>query len=218
MFWGQTSTPYYGYVRLAITAEGVENYFSPSAVVELFPVSFLGFRFGKVWNQSHLDYEDYDCTTYQCRGQFEETFLEAPLFLKYNRFLFSGIYRLGTWEFVSPTINKNYIDPSSGLPLSDSKKENMTQWRGYVFWEVLDFFRLGGFYSTWSIPNDNTVTTSDRQSRMWLGLIQYHNEKWYGDSEISFAIGAGEYSSEIKNTEPCVALTFRYAPIKKLGY
>lgn len=218
LIWGDKKKPLYGFVRVATGLEGVEDYIASTVKVEIFPISLLGVRVGQSWIQNHLDYEDFDCVTYLCRGQFSYDFVEVPFYMGWKRILLSASYRISRWERDrrEPVGSRtHYIEPSSGLGLSLVESEDVERWRGALLYEFNSYWRIG-----YSYVDDRVSQGPDeleqRTSQMWLGLIQYHKSKL--ESTLSVFVGAGEYRSYLLNPEPSYVLGFELSLWPRLGY
>lgn len=223
VWWGSPQTPFYGFYRVSLNPEGVEDYFSGQLQLEIFPVSFLGIRFARSWIQNHLDYKDYDCITFICRGYFEADKLEVPLYLKFKSILLFSAFRKSFWNYKSlnsaGTLTE-FIEPTSGLPLDLAQTSHITQWQGGVFWQASASWRLGYIEASF-INKDNSVRATNH-SRQWFGVIQKSISESSRTDLFKITLGAGEYSSNIssmaKRNEPTLYLSLTYSPYPKLGY
>lgn len=217
VLWGQSASPFLGYIRLATDIEGVVDYFSSTAKIEIFPVSFLGVRAGQAFSQSHLDFDEFDCEVFLCRGKFTENFYEVPLFLAYSDFIFSSSYRVGNWRSDKDNMSAlktEFIDPTSGLNLNISDQDTVKRARAILMYNLSENFRLG--YSEtyyWADDLPEAMQGSQqvgRESHLWLGFLQYNL------NDLSLMVGAGEYKSHLLPTDPTVIVSLNYSFIKIL--
>lgn len=221
LLWGSEKNPIYGFMRLGVDLEGVENYIATTAKVEVFPLSILGVIAGRSWSQSHLDYEDFDCKSYLCRGQFIEDFVEVPLYAGYGPIRLAASYRQSHWqnaESKSTGGKALYIEPTSGIKLANSETETLSRVRGALFLELTANCRVGYAETFYSVV-DSITGERDRQSHLWLGLLQFHSEKIFtSEGEFSLVLGGGEYDSNFKLHDPTFIVGFELSPLPRLGY
>jgi hypothetical protein len=119
--WGsQGSSPWYGYGRLELSGATVGIYNSGQMMAEVFPLSFLGGRFGGESMQNDQDYLAYECEGLRCRGRFYRTFAEAELSLGAGPLFVRGRWRRERWTQKKDPEQLDFIDPTSGLVMSGS--------------------------------------------------------------------------------------------------
>ena len=222
--WGAEDSPWLGYLRLATDFEGDENYFSSTAKFEFFPVSFFGGRVGQSLIQNHLDYKDFDCENFLCRGRFIETFYEIPLFLAYGDFVFAGSYRVGQWKNSSDNLSDagvmsgaktEFIDPTSGLNLNIAEMDTVKRYRAILMMNLraLGFGHFSGtrggsgfqigYSETFYLAEDLDTALpgsngANRLSHLWMGFLRYTGDAWFGSG--SSRGGSGSGGSELSVT------------------
>jgi hypothetical protein len=199
LLWGQTSTPFYGYLRPRILASTAATYNSADAALEIFPLSFLGFRAGGESIQNDQNYSAYDCDTYRCKGRFYRAYAEAELTLGMGPVFVQGRWRRERWSEPHAQTG-DYIDPTSGLAMASSG-ESQVVYFGIVGmklapeWTALAMLRYA-------------QEDSGGISRMPVGAIRFHR------GIFSISVGAGNFESILKKSETTVigSIKFELAP------
>jgi hypothetical protein len=226
LLWGSSSEKLYGFIRAGLDIEGVVDYNAVNAKLEIFPISILGLRVGQSRSESQLDYEDFDCELYLCRGHFAENYFEVPVFLGYGPVTFAASYKHSQWKSDSNNAaiaSAQFIEPSSGLALAVDDTEDVERVRGTVFLDLGDRWlggewRLGYSEARYSVESstENVFAAIERDSRIWLGLLQYSME----EPSFQVTLGTGEYRSYLLPSDPTFVVSFSFAPdgFSKLGY
>ncbi len=219
--WGSEVDPLYGFMRVALAVEGVVDHVTSGGYIELFPVSIFGLRGGRMTTQSHLDYDDYDCNVYLCRGRREESFTDAIIFYGYERFRFSALLRRSIWSDSSSAsmTKEEYIEPGTGLNFDRATEEELERIRYAIFYSLAENWSAGYAWTRSVVrsgpPAAELTTGSDeRRSFMWLGLLEYKppSEGW------TVRLGAGEFESHLLRSDPTFVFSLSWDVLPKLGY
>lgn len=132
---GSTDDPFFGYVRGEVMASGSTGYSGWGYQFQAFPVSFLGITAGQFFYDNDRDYTAYDCTTYACKGNYREDFIEGRLALAYKSLFLIGRMKT-TLALESNSGNAiGYISPDYSLALNRDrdKVHKTTLLGGYDF-------------------------------------------------------------------------------------
>jgi hypothetical protein len=232
--WGSKKNALYGFHRISTYIEGVTDFFATGWRYEIFPVSILGIRMGQNFLASHLDYEDYDCSLYICRGDYEEQFVEVPLFLKLWRVVVTGSFRASDWVWRGGDragAVTEFIEPESGLHLgvndtvlsTDQDALKTTRLRVGAFYLFQDGnknqgWRVGWVYSRYERGDfDSDLISESVHSEQWMGVVSYGIDLG-SEQALNLMLGAGEYHSDLFSVQPSymAALSWQIRP--KLGY
>lgn len=185
LLWGQAgSGPMYGYIRPHVGAGTAGYYNSAIASLDLYPISFLGFRAGGESIQNDKDYKAYDCDRYQCKGRSYRTFAQAELTAGYGSFFVQLREKRERWTLGKPNSGE-FIETTSGLSLA-GQGDSQTVYRATAGYKVNPTWTILGMY-TYS-QSDNTREVS----RMPIAAVRYMT------GALSVGVGAGVYSSTIK--------------------
>ena len=185
--WGDNanSNPFYGYVRTKVEGHSALIYNSIGGAVEVFPLSFLGFRAGGDAIQNDKDYISYDCDVYACKGRFYKTYAEGELTLGAGRFFVQGKWRRERWT-QKDAAAASYVDPTSGLLMLGSG-DSQTIYSAGAGYKVNDTYTvIGGLRYAESAETDGL-------SRFPFALVLYKH------GQLSIGAGAGIFESSLKD-------------------
>jgi hypothetical protein len=185
LLWGTPgSSPMYGYVRPHVGAATAGYYNSGNAVLDVYPLSFLGGSVGGEAIENDKDYSAYDCAAYQCRGRSYRSFAQAELSLAAGPLFSQFRWKRERWTLGAPR-SQQFIETTSGLAL-DGQGDFLTVYRGAV----------GVKYSEkWSLIANYIYAQSDvsrEVSRFPFAVVRFKNGPY------SISLGGGVYSSTIK--------------------
>jgi len=204
LVWGDTSSPFYGYTRAAISGASSITYNSGQAMIELFPVSILGARAGYESIQNSADYTAYECEIYQCKGGFARRFVEGELTVGAGPVFLQGRARREQWSRSQDKNGpKDFIDPTSGLALNESNKtENVyTAIAGFKIndhWQLLGGLRYA-------------VDEKDHTSRFPFAAVGYRY------NSLTLRLGAGSFESELKVQKLSALATINWEVLPSLA-
>jgi hypothetical protein len=187
LIWGAEGSPLYGYIRPKIEAASAISYNSAAAVLEVFPVSFLGVRGGGESIENDKRYSDFNCTNNNCLGRFYRTFAEAELTLGYGRVFAQGRIRRERWSQKEPEAG-DFVEPTSGITLK-SGGDSETVYIGLIGFK---------YSETWSILAVTRYAESDgfeSFSRLPYGVIRYTS------GTLQLGAGLGEFESSLKTKD-----------------
>jgi hypothetical protein len=111
LIWGKKETPkdvLYGLVRPSFGAStsGVIN--QVRGEIEIFPISFLGFSFGRQIIHSNFDFKFFECEKVSCKGTYERNYVETKMVIGHNGWFLAGNYKIDR-------VNS----PNDGAPMAD---------------------------------------------------------------------------------------------------
>lgn len=92
LLWGdRDSEPWYGFVRPFAALRGPT---APSGVagIDLFPISFAGVTVGRAYMLRLVEQPEIDCDRIECLEWVNNTFIQARLYGKYEKFFFGLTY------------------------------------------------------------------------------------------------------------------------------
>lgn len=221
LVWGGREDTFYGYVRISAFLEGVPSYAARGFEVEVFPVQILGLRIGNNWVDNHQDYIDYNCELYVCRGQYSNAYIEVPLYLGYANFFATYSWRSETWGATNPhgeTGRAEFVEPTSGLPMSVSSRKNIERERIVLLYGFSENWRFGLVEMKYR-ADATDIGYKPTKSRLRAVIGQYRIKGLMtSESELSVLFGAGEFESKLAHSDPTAFIGLSFAPWPKLGY
>lgn len=188
ILWGAPApgNPFYGYIRPKIWGDTAATYNSAAAVVDLFPLSFLGARAGGEAVQNDTKYTAYNCVDANCLGRFYRTFFEAEVTLGAGPVFVQGKWRRERWSEAHPSLG-DFIEPTSGFSLMGSG-ESETVYQGVAGVKISpELTVMGGLRFASS--------DSREHSRMPFGLLKWNL------TPVSIGVGGGYFESDLKKRE-----------------
>lgn len=203
LYGSSAAPPWYGYVRPRALLSTIGTYNSADGALEVFPISFLGFRAGGEAIQNDDNYSAHDCSTYICKGRFYRTYAEAELTFGFKGVFARGSWRRDRWTLNSPSVGE-FIDPTGGISLSASG-DSETVYRGLVGYT---------FSPKWSAMALIRYAESDETrmiSRFPHAVVRYTLKDW------SLALGGGVFESSLKKQEGAAIALLRWEPRPSVG-
>jgi len=198
----QQSSPWYGYLRPHIDGSTAGTYNQLGGSVDIYPLSFLGGRFGGEGIQNDANYTAYDCQTYECRGRFYRTYAQADLTLGAAGFFVQARWRRERWTQGAVGI-VDFIEPTSGLALR-AAGDAQTYYRGTFGYK---------FNTTWSAAAALVYYQSDISneiSRFPFAVVRFQR------GPLSLGIGGGVYEGSLKSQAASALLILDYNIIPSL--
>lgn len=221
LLWGSSSDALYGFIRATATVEGITDYFSKTATLEMFPLSIIGVRFGKSWIENHKDYSAYNCVNYLCRGDFTSQFLEVPFFAELWRFVLIASWRSEQWQVTDSSAKTNqteYVEPTSGLPLLITYQREIQRKRVAVLYKLNEHWRIGVTEMQYE-GEPLGEGYKNTYARMRTVFTQFQvKDILTSEDQLSLFFGVGEFYSKLALTDPTFFLGLSFSPISKLGY
>lgn len=203
LLWGQATggNPFYGYIRPKLWLDSAATYNSAAAMVDVFPLSFLGVRAGGEAVQNDTKYTAYNCSDANCLGRFYRNFFEAEVTLGAGPVFVQGKWRRERWSEAHP-LSGDFIEPTSGF-LLHANGESET-----VYQAVAGVRASSGF----TVMGGVRYASSDSRehSRMPFGLL-----KWNLDP-VSIGVGGGYFESDLKKREMTGLLFLRWEILPSL--
>ncbi len=134
--WGDTSTPWYGFVRPYVIGVASPTVLEGKGGIELFPVSILGVDLRRTFSRRFVTSRGQDCDQLQCMGALNYTELSFQTFLAYGGYFASArwirtffdavedrtrpVYEVAASVLVSPNgDNSDTVNAAIGKDLGD---------------------------------------------------------------------------------------------------
>ncbi len=203
LLWGDTSDPFYGYLRPRLELNSAGSYNSANFGVELYPISFLGVRAGGESIQNDQEYSAYDCTTASCLGRFYRTYFQSDLSLALGPLFAQARYGRERWTMAEPRVI-DFIEPTSGLALVPTG-DSLTLLRGLIG------YRFNPEWSVLAVYQTLQADQVDGVSRFAFAAVRFSSSKW------SVGLGGGMFSSPLKKREATAIAYFEWAILPSLA-
>ncbi|MGZ3721977.1 MAG: hypothetical protein ACXVA9_03540 [Bdellovibrionales bacterium] len=185
LLWGQHgSGPMYGYIRPHVGAATAGYYNSAIASLDLYPISFFGFRAGGEAIENDKNYTAYDCDRYQCKGRSYRTFAQGELTVGHGPIFVQLREKREHWTLGNPNSGE-FMETSSGLSLS-GQGDSQTVYRAVAGYKINPTWTVMGVYMYSQSDNTREI------SRFPYAALRYVT------GPCSVGVGAGVYSSTIK--------------------
>ncbi|MCB0385364.1 MAG: hypothetical protein KDD43_08230 [Bdellovibrionales bacterium] len=193
----------YGYVRPGYQASTALSYNSGEVYLDLFPVSFFGFRLGKEWITNTKEYKDYDCSRLNCEDDFVKQYIEGRLALGYGKAFLATRFRRTDISATSET--QNFVEEVMGLEAraQGDKVEILTSALGYKIyedWSLIFLNVYGQMEQLKGISRMNTINLSHR-----MGKYQV-------------MVGVGEFNSPLAPKEVTALFQISWTPYERMGF
>ncbi len=191
----------YGFLRPSVTLTTSGYFNAVAAELELFPVSFAGLRIGKEYYTNYDDYEDYDCTVYECQGKFDSVYLEADMALKYRQFIYLGKASKARLDRRSST-DRFFMEPVSGLP-ADPTGDRLVEYVNTFAYSFNERWMLALQDQRWKMKKSET-----RSKSLALNLVRTA-KRW------NATVGLGRYDSDILDDDVMAIIKLEYIVLPK---
>jgi hypothetical protein len=184
----------YGYARPALQLQSSAVVNRVDLTLDLYPISFFGFRLGKAVSLRWTDTSTLDCNVLECRGDLSRAYIQMEVLGAYQKY-FGGLWaRLDTLE--PSRKGRNFADETSALAGRNPSD-------GLWTWEV-----LGGYDAeSW-------------KAGLWLVFQGMSHSRARNDTEYAFVtvkrgdfdytVAAGSYASSTRSRGPAFAISVKW--------
>ncbi len=161
--WGRDSEIFKSHARVQVHGGSIGTFHTAGALVEYFPVSFLGARAGYEANQSQSEYKDLPCDGRTCKGRWDRRYLDTYLGLAWRNFW--SVTKLG-WQHYLTAESLPLIEPTWGVALSHDFE------RAFLWRQNLGF----SLNANWSVAISHQragfkLSAQQSQSSYLLGVL-----------------------------------------------
>ncbi len=208
LLWGEPTTPFFGYVRPAISASVSPSVFSGKAALDIFPLSFLGVTLARNWSHRILEATGYDCKANTCLGALNDRELTLKLLSAYESYFLSAQYQRIFYEANSEG-DQNLMDPSNALIYrADGSNLNVSA------------FILGKKLSE-KISAGMILQRGDLDRRISASEADYvfvrSNLEAYGYKMLTLSLGLGRFNTDIKRPGVSAIAVLTYTGKEGIG-
>ncbi len=200
---GSEANPWFGYLRPSVTGFTAGSYNSGRAMLEIYPVSFLGIEGGAEAISNTNEYKAYDCATYNCLGKFWTTFAGATLIAGAGR-----VFLVAKGKVVNlrqhPAQSANFIEPTSGL-VAQRQGDQLTVASGAAGLKVSQSWSVIYAYAR------SEMKEIESSSEMHLGILSWKSGDW------RISAGGGTFRSDIKERQGTGILRIEWRATPQLG-
>lgn len=189
LLWGETDSPFYGFVRPNLAPFASPTLVGARAGVELFPVSFVGFSAGQSYLHRFVDSEGQNCETVECQGSLAYSDLGLRLLVGHQGFFISTEYQL-TFYNVEDSQAQPVLEPSLSLLLGAGKDE-LTQLKVALGRQLNEQLVIGVLYQEAELQKAG----GEQQAQY---LFAQTSLKDYGYEGATLTLGVGSFESELQ--------------------
>ena len=207
--WGDTSTPWYGFVRPSVFAVLSPSLYEGKAGIEIFPVSILGIDIKRTSSRRFAETKGQDCDQVQCQGSLDYTDVSFQSYLghagyfssvRWTRTFFDAVadqsrpvYDLGTSVLLKPG-----GDVGDFLTIAAGKELESGLSVGFLL-QTADFHYSG-----------------QRQEGQYA--IVKSNLKFLGGEDFDATIGVGRFKTDLNVAEVSAILQVTYTHTRAIGF
>ena len=187
--WGDSSTPFFGYIRPSLSSE-----FSPTSIggkvsLDIYPLSFLGMTVAKNWTRRYAEPKGYDCAANTCLGRLDDTEIAFKLLSAYQAYFLVAQY---TRRFYAENSegNQNIMDPSNALIYRQSGS-NLNTLNIILGKKISEKVSAGIIWQRGDLDRRSSASDADYFfARSDLSVIGY--------SMVTATFGLGRFHTDIK--------------------
>lgn len=210
--WGDTKTPFYGYVRPYVIGVLSPSVYEGKVGVEIFPVSFLGVDVRRAKGRRFINARGQDCDQVECQGELNYTDVSFQMFLGYKKTYASIRWTQTAFDAIENQQRRIYEFGSSVLLNPDGDRGD--------YLSVAIGEDLGGFLSGLSfglIGQSNRFHKTDHLAEAAY-LFSRIELSFAEKDESSITLGVGAFRSSLNVTELSVVAAVVYSPLPGLGF
>lgn len=185
LLWGQAASPWMGFVRPYLSSSHAGVYNSGQLGLEFFPLGFLGVRGGYEIFNNESDYQSYNCDTYECRGNWNRSFAEAEMALKYSKAFLVLRFGQARYQVEEERSLRPLIEPGLALSLPATETEEVRYARALLGWQWTPAF------STLIAMQTHTAIEQDIDSQFHYFVVNASRGEW------SLLLGVGATRSDL---------------------
>jgi hypothetical protein len=192
----------YGLIRPNVKFTTIGIYNGAQAEIEVFPISFFGFKAGSSAYSNASEYSVPDCETLRCIGGFYYNYTSAHIALGAYGFFVRADYTID--KLSQEEANENFYEPSSTL-IAQAAGDNLTTQVLATGWKD-DTYTFILTNVAWSMEKTNM------ESGMTAFLVRYSWDKY------SVLMGAGSIRSDLPEVEGGTTVLFNFAYTPEESY
>lgn len=218
--WGDTATPWYGFVRPYVIGVVSPSVYETKAGIEVFPISLLGFDVRRAYGRRFNDTKNQNCDVLECQGALPYTDVSVQSFLGYGDYFASARFTRTFFDGDSTRSHSVYelgsavlLDPKGdrGDYLSIAVGQNLGGFLRGLSWGILiqnnEFFEFGQYMR--AMYGFATLDLKDGQSASSQAL---------GAASNKVTVGLGAFRSSRNVTEASIVVAYTYSPRSALGF
>ena len=207
--WGDTETPWYGFVRPSIVGVLSPAFYEGKIGIEIFPISILGVDIKRTTSRRFTSLKDQNCEQVQCQGTLDYTDVSFQSFLgfadyfssiRWTRTFFDAVndqtrpvYDLGTSVLLKPGGDAgDFLTIAAGKELESGLSVG-------VLLQMADF-RYSG----------------QRQEGQYA--IVKSNLKSMGWEDFDATVGVGRFKTDLNVAEVSAILSVTYTNTRAIGF
>ncbi|RYZ80359.1 MAG: hypothetical protein EOP04_26020 [Proteobacteria bacterium] len=187
--WGDTSTPFFGYVRPFVKGSLTPTLIAGKTGVDFFPVSFISVGAARTWTRRYRETGGYDCDAYRCIGDLNSSEINAVAMGAYESYFVSASLQRQFYDDVSG--DQDIMDPSNAL-IYKRTGSTLNSWSGIIGKKVGEGVRAG------FILQRGDLDDKIRASEAVYAFVR-SDLKPYGWNDFNATVGIGRFDSDTKN-------------------
>jgi hypothetical protein len=189
VLWGDSTTPFFGYIRPAVSAAASPTYYAGKVSLSLFPVSFLGVTFAKNWSHRYRETGGYDCHANTCMGSMDSSEVAFRFMTAYQSyFLSSQLQRV--FYAANSEGDQNLMDPINALIYKEGGS-TLANWGIILGKKVAQGVESGLIIQRGDL--DGRISASEADYVFVRSKLES-----YGFPNLSATIGLGRFNTDIK--------------------
>lgn len=189
VLWGDTATPFFGYIRPAVSASASPTYYAGKVSLSLFPVSFLGVTFAKNWSHRYRETGGYDCHANTCLGSMDSSEVAFRFMTAYKSYFLSSQLQRVFYEANSEG-DQNLMDPINALIYKEGGS-TLANWGFIIGKKVAKGVESGVIIQRGDL--DGRISASEAD----YVFVRTKLEP-YGFPSLSATFGLGRFNTDIK--------------------
>ena len=191
LIWGDPTTPFFGYIRPALSGSITPTLFAGDAGLDIYPVSFLGMTVAKRWTHRFLEPSGYDCEANSCLGQMNSTKVSFRLLSAYQSYFLSAQYQRQFFEENGEGDGKqNIMDPANAL-IYRADGSNLNTLAIILGKKVTDKISTGVLYQRGELDRRKSASEADY-------VFARSDLSAFGYSMVTATVGLGRFNTDLK--------------------
>lgn len=189
VLWGDSTTPFFGYIRPAISASASPTYYAGKLSLSLFPVSFLGVTFAKNWSHRYRETGGYDCHANTCLGSMDSSEVSFRFMTAYKSYFLSSQLQRVFYEANSEG-DQNLMDPINALIYKEGGS-TLANWGFILGKKVAKGVESGVIIQRGDL--DGRISASEADYVFVRSKLEP-----YGFPSLGLTFGLGRFNTDIK--------------------
>jgi hypothetical protein len=207
--WGETSTPWYGFVRPHLDGVVSPTLYEGRAGLEVFPISIFGVNVARTLSRRFADTKGQDCAAIQCQGELDYTDFTLQGYLGAGGFFSSLRFTRTFFDEVSDSTRPVYDLGTSILLKPNGEEGDYTTIA--LGKDLNDVFSIGVL-----IQNADFHRSGQHQEGQYL--IAKSDLKWLGFENLSSTVGLGRFKSDLNVGELSAILSVTSTFTPAIGF